>query len=160
MDGKTKRIGRERAIVLDVIRLARKVPSFPVERWFELAEVDRARQAARQRISWITLFARAYGLAGCEVAELRQAYLGWPVPRVYQSPYSVISVAVNRQTEQGARLLFGRLRFPEQRSLVEIQSRTGYLCDWRCASGLQTATAFELCAKHHPAIGMVVANAG
>ena len=121
MDGKFRRIGRSRAIVLDVVHLARRVPAFPVERWFELQELGELRRAATQRISWLTLFARAYGLAGQEIPELRQSYRGWPTPRVYQSPYSVISVAVNRQTEQGERLFFGRLRFPEQHSLAQIQ---------------------------------------
>ncbi|MEZ6137717.1 MAG: hypothetical protein R3C53_22755 [Pirellulaceae bacterium] len=120
-DGKTRRIGRERAIVLDVVRLARRVPSFPVERWFELSDVACARQFAKPRISWVSLFARAYGIAGLAVPELRQAYVGGLIPRVYQSPYSVISVAVNRQTDLGDQLFFGRLRFPEQLSLVEIQ---------------------------------------
>jgi hypothetical protein len=128
MDGKTWRIGSERALVLDVVRLASKVPSFPVERWFELAELSAARAASKTRISWISLFARAYGLAGRDVPQLRQSYIGWPVPRVYQSPYSIISVSVNRQTDKGERLLFGRLRFPEQRSLVEIQNELdGYI---------------------------------
>lgn len=122
MDGKIWRIGGQRALVLDVVSLAKKVPSFPVERWFDLGELAAERSASATRISWITLFARAYGLAGRDVPQLRQCYINWPVPRVYQSPYSVISVAVNRQTEQGERLLFGRLRFPEQRSLVEIQA--------------------------------------
>ena len=120
-DAKIQRIGKDRRLVLDVVHLARQVPAFPVERWFELQELAEARQSAPQRISWITLFARAYGLAGRDVAELRQCYLRWPIPCVYQSPYSVISVAVNRQTERGERLFFGRLRLPEERSLVEIQ---------------------------------------
>lgn len=122
MDGKTRCIGRERAIVLDVVHLARKIPSFPVERWFELQELAEARQAAAQRISWITLFARAYGLISRDFPELRQTFVSWPVARVYQSPYCVISLAVNRQTEAGERLFFGRLRFPEQRTLPEIQT--------------------------------------
>ncbi len=121
MDGKTRGVGRERAIVLDVVRLARQIPSFPVERWFELQELADARSTAPQRFSWITLFAKAYGLASRDFPELRQTFVGWPIARVYQSPYCVISLAVNRQTENGDRLFFGRLRFPDQRSLAEIQ---------------------------------------
>jgi hypothetical protein len=122
MDGKTQRIGRERSIVLDVVHLARKIPSFPVERWFELQELGEIRQAAKRRISWITLFARAYGLVSRDFPELRQTFVSWPFARVYQSPYCVISLAVNRQTESGEQLFFGRLRFPENRSLLEIQA--------------------------------------
>jgi hypothetical protein len=120
-DGRTFFIERERQVVLDVVRLARKVPTFPVERWFELAELSAARSRCSRRISWLTLFVRAYGLAGRDVPQLRQAYSSFPIPRLYQSPNSVISVAVTRQADGVERLFFGRLRSPEQKSLLEIQ---------------------------------------
>lgn len=108
-------------MVLDVIQLSRSVPAFPVERWFDVGLLAEARGAASVRISWITLFAKAYGLAAKDVPELRRAFISLPWPRFYQSPYSVISVAVNRQVENQDRLFFGRLRWPESKTLQEIQ---------------------------------------
>jgi hypothetical protein len=121
LDGNTASIGPQRAFVLDVVRLASKVPVFPVERWFEMSSLAEARRCAEQRISWIAIFSRAYALAAADVPELRRAYLGFPWPRFHQSPYSVISVAVNRNIDGRDRLFFGRLRWPESKSLLEIQ---------------------------------------
>ena len=120
-DGRTFRIERSRQVVYDIVRLARHVPAFPVERWFELAELSEARKNCSRRISWLTLFVRAYGLAGRDFPQLRQAYSSFPFGRLYQSPHSVISVAVTREIDGVERLFFGRLRSPEEKSLAAIQ---------------------------------------
>jgi hypothetical protein len=122
MDGRIQRIGASRSIVLDVIHCASKVPSFPVERRFCLREVAQLRDDVRPRISWSALFTRAYGLASREHPVLRQIYVSWPWPRIYQSPECVISIAVNRNLPAGERLFFGRLRDPDRRCLDEIQA--------------------------------------
>lgn len=123
MDGKIRSIGQDRAIVLDVVRYASKVPSFPVERSVDVRQVADLRQTAPQRVSWTTLFVRAYGLASREHAVLRQIYVVWPWPRIYQSPTCVISLAVNRSEPNGSeRLYFGRIHSPDHRSLCDIQN--------------------------------------
>jgi hypothetical protein len=121
MDGKIRRIGSTRSIVLDVIHCARRVPSFPVERKFLLGELSDLRYRVSPRISWSALFLRAYGLASREHPFLRQIFVAWPWPRIYQSPECVISVAVNRSLPTGERLFFGRLKNPDCISLVAIQ---------------------------------------
>lgn len=122
MDGKTQSIGRDRAIVLDVVRMAQSVPSFPVEREFELQELADVRANSSTRISWVALFTKAYGLASRQTPELRRLYVGFPWPRFHQSPYSVVSIAVNRQQGETERLFFGRIYWPEDKSLLDIQS--------------------------------------
>jgi pyruvate/2-oxoglutarate dehydrogenase complex dihydrolipoamide acyltransferase (E2) component len=120
-NGRTAALGSDRAIVMDVVRLARQIPAFPVERWFDVAEVAEARSAASTRISWVALFAKAYALACKDVPQLRRFYISFPWPRFFQSRYCVISVAINRTYQGSDRLFFGRLRWPEDKSLVEIQ---------------------------------------
>lgn len=123
MDGTTKSVGQDRAIVLDVVRYAAKVPSFPVERWVDISNVANLRQQSPVRVSWTALFIRAYGLASRQHAQLRQIYVPWPWPRIYQSPDCVISLAVNRTQPNGnERLYFGRVFSPDLRSLSEIQA--------------------------------------
>jgi 2-oxoacid dehydrogenases acyltransferase (catalytic domain) len=123
MDGETRTIGADRALVLDVIRQAAKVPSFPVERNIDLAKIAAFRQQSSRRISWTALFTRAYGLASRENPQLRQIYVHWPWPRIYQHPSCTISIAVNRSMCPGVeRLFFGRVHSPDERSLLEIQS--------------------------------------
>jgi hypothetical protein len=87
----------------------------------ELGEVSRARKWAQRRISWTALFTRAYGLASREIPELRQIYVSWPWPRIYQSSTCIISIAVNRTFPEGERLYFGRVHSPDLRTLELIQ---------------------------------------
>ncbi|MBX3421205.1 MAG: hypothetical protein KF752_06575 [Pirellulaceae bacterium] len=122
MDGKVVTAGARRAIVLDVIRCASKVPSFPVERSFQMFRLAEARHQCATRISWTALFARAYGLASRVHPQLRHVFVAWPWARIYQSPECVLSIAVNRQVDGGERLFFGRMRHPDQRCLTELQA--------------------------------------
>ena len=83
------------------------------------------RCAKRQtpRIAWPALFVKAYGLLAADIVELRQSYMRWPWPHVYQHEQSVGMVAVNRSTPTGERLFWGRFTAPEKQSLVEIQNQ-------------------------------------
>lgn len=121
-DGKRQRIDGSRAVVLDIIRMARKVPSFPVERWCNVADVREARENTPKRISWLTVFGKAYCLACRDVPELRRTYVGFPWPGYYQSPHCVLSIAVTRLIDGQERLFFGRLHQPESKSLLQIQA--------------------------------------
>ncbi|MFN3193693.1 MAG: hypothetical protein ACE361_24480 [Aureliella sp.] len=120
-NGKIRVLGRHRAVVLDVLDASKTVPSFPVERWFDVADLAESRSRCPVRISWVTLFAKAYALAALDHPELRRFVLTFPILRWYQSRYSVISVAVSRDSATGEQLYFGRLRWPEDRKLPEIQ---------------------------------------
>jgi hypothetical protein len=120
--GRTLSFPRNRRLVLDICAAARSVPSFPVEKTLKLGQVVAARQAASLRISWITLFLRAYGLAGIDIPELRQVYSKYPWPRLYEHPHAVASIAIHRDDPQGGkRLIWARINAPEEKSLLEIQ---------------------------------------
>ena len=114
-------IGKGRQVIFDVLWLAKKVPSFPVEATFDLGELADLRKQASPRISWLTVMARAYSLAAVEHPLLRSSFFRWPYPRLYESRYTVISCSVNRKVNGEDRLFFGRLRWPESKSLREVQ---------------------------------------
>ncbi len=122
MDGTTRAIGRQRAIVLDVVRYAAKVPSFPVERYVDVRALADLRDRSTSRVSWSALFARAYGLTSRKHSQLREIYVAWPWPRVYTSPDCILALSVNRQMPDGERLFFGRIHSPDKRSLAAIQA--------------------------------------
>lgn len=128
MDGRTFRLTSSRSLVLDVACLAQKVPTFPVERWFDLGAVARARSQASPRISWVTLFIKAYGLVSRQLPQLRTHYLKYPIPHFYQSSGSVISVSINRSCEGRDRLFWGRFHQPENLRLVDLQHQLDEYC--------------------------------
>ncbi|MFO1063311.1 MAG: hypothetical protein U0892_05520 [Pirellulales bacterium] len=129
MDGHFYRLTSRRTLVLDIAYFAEKVPAFPVERWFDMSEIAAARSAAYRRISWVTLFIKAYGLAGRQIPQLRAHYLRYPFPHFYQSPGSVISVSINRFCEGQDRLFWGRFYQPENQRLVDLQSQLDSYCE-------------------------------
>jgi hypothetical protein len=119
--GKRRPLGSERALVLDLLRLSRQVPLFPVERRIDVGCLAAARKRLAERISWAAIFVKAYALVAREMPALRRSYVAWPWPHLYEHSASVASVAVNRQDAGGDRLFWGRIVCPEKCSLVELQ---------------------------------------
>ncbi len=124
MRGKRLSFPRNRRLVLDICHAAKTVPTFPVERSFQLGDLRDARDRAGTRISWVALYTRAYGLVCQAIPELRQMYAAYPSPRLYEHPHSVASISVYRDDPNGGkRLIWGRIDNAEGTSLVEIQRR-------------------------------------
>ncbi len=127
MRGKTLSFPKNRRLVLDICHAARSIPTFPVERIFQLGDLSKARDLAGVRISWAALYTRAYGLVCQAIPELRQLFVSYPTPRLYEHPHSVASISVHRDDPNGGkRLIWGRIDNAEQMGLVEIQQRL----DW------------------------------
>ncbi len=113
--------GENRRLVGDLLSISARLPLFPIEREFDLGELAALREETSPRISWVALFVKAYGLLAADIVELRQSYMQWPWPHIFQHEQSVAMVAVNRSTLSGDRLFWGRFTAPEKMSLTEIQ---------------------------------------
>ncbi len=107
--------------MLDGLHFARHVPLFPTEKICNLAEVARLRNLATPRISWATMFVKAYALAARNHAPLRRAYIRWPWPHLVEESHSTAMVVVNRQYLGEDRICWGKLYRPESHSLVQLQ---------------------------------------
>ena len=114
-------ISINRRLVLDGLHFARRVPLYPVEKTFELAEVAELRKAAARRISWAAIFVKAYALAAQQHRPLRQAYVRWPWPHLIEEAHSTAMVVVNRQYLEEDRICWGKMMEPESRPLVQLQ---------------------------------------
>lgn len=121
------RIPPRRRLVLDFLHFAREVPLFPLERKFRLDDLVELREHARPKISWVALFMKAYGLLAADWPQLRQTFVRWPWPHLYEHPHSVAMVAVSRTGEpannQDERLFFARFTRPENQRLVDLQDK-------------------------------------
>lgn len=128
MKGKLLPFPPGRRFVLDILRAAKSVPSFPVDRWMDLAEVAEVREACRPRISWAALFVKAWGLVSAEVPQLRQSFVSYPWPYLYQHPISIASISVHRRIpgDSSDRLIWCRIRQPENFSLHGIQNEINH----------------------------------
>src|SRR4051794_26167656 len=98
---------RGRRLVCDLLHFARQVPLFPLERSCDLVGLSEARARAPRRISWSILFLKAYAMVARDHAPLRQAYLPWPWPHLYEHPASVAMLAINRGQGEPERVYWG-----------------------------------------------------
>jgi hypothetical protein len=110
-------------MVCDLLHFARQVPLCPLERSCDLWKVAEARAQAPRRIAWSILFLKAYAMVARDYAPLRQAYLRWPWPHLYEHPASVAMLAINRGKGESERLYWGRFKHPESEPLTELQAR-------------------------------------
>lgn len=117
-----------RRLVNDVVRLARSIPSIPVERHMNLQPLLTARQSLASRPSWYSVFLKAFALTARSFPELRRSYLTYPFPSLYEHPVSIASVAIERQFGDEAGVLFGRIYEPSDTLLVTIDQQ---LREWK-----------------------------
>jgi hypothetical protein len=109
-----------RRLICDLLHFARKVPTVPVQRVIDVADVAEARSQLASRPSWCAVLTKAYAVVAARVPELRRAYLPFPRPRLYEHPTSVASVAVERQYQGEPAVFFGHLRCPDQQSVTHV----------------------------------------
>ena len=118
-----RRISPDRRLVIDLCRIARSLPLYPLERDFQLGALAALRKRAGTRISWSILFMKAYALLAKEEPRLRQSYISWPWPHLYEHPENVAMLAVRRVETGCERLCWGRFVAPDRHSLIELQGQ-------------------------------------
>jgi len=99
------------------------VPICAHNRICSLGEVDALRRAVPGRISWVSLFLKAYGLMAQETPQFRQSCLPHPLASIYEHDTSVGMVAVAREFRDEPWLFWGRIISPQTQSLSDIQRR-------------------------------------
>lgn len=115
-----------RRLVCDLLHCARKVPSVPVQRLMRLAALVDARSQAAHRISWCTLFVKAYAQVARQMPELRRAFLSFPYARLYEHPFSIASIAVERDFQKEHAVFFAQLYGSENQPLVALEDHLRY----------------------------------
>jgi hypothetical protein len=118
--GRTLALSAPRRLICDLLHFAQKIPSIPVQRMMNVADLAALRDRAARRISWCAIFTKAYARAAAAVPELRRTYLPFPRPRLYEHPFSVASVAVERLYRDEHAVFFAHLRAPEDQPLRDL----------------------------------------
>ncbi len=111
-----------RRFITDLTSFAQRVPLCTLERTMQLGVLVEARRQARQAPGWCTLFTKAYAQTAARRPELRQAYIPWPWPHLYEHPINIASVAIERRIGVENAVLFAHLRAPENQSLQTIEA--------------------------------------
>jgi hypothetical protein len=127
--GFTMPLSPPRRQMCDYLHFAACVPTVPVERAMDLAQVAEARERAAPKPGWCALFTKAWGAVCARHEVLRRAYLGGPWPRLYQHPINVASIAVERLYAGEEAVFFMQINRPEEKPLAEIDRRLKWFKD-------------------------------
>lgn len=121
--GRAIRLSPARRAVIDLLRIAKTIPTVPVQREINLGALVMLRETLTERIGWCAIFTKAFALAARSMPELRRSYLKYPTARLYEHPVSVASVAVEREHQGEAGVFFARLPQPENETLANIEAQ-------------------------------------
>ena len=115
-----------RTFIGDLVHFARRIPSAPVARSFDISALAEPRGRHSARPSWSCIFMKAYALVGAQHAPLRRSLLEFPWPRLYEHPWMNCALAIERvyQGEEG--VFVGIFRAPEQQSLSQLQQAVAW----------------------------------
>jgi hypothetical protein len=116
------KVSPARRLVLELLHHARKVPSLPLAKTFDLADLAAARGEASSPPSWVAIFMRAYGLSAENHPELRRAFIRWPLPHFYEHPHSECAVLIEREHHTEQIVLGAKIRAPERLTLAAIDA--------------------------------------
>ena len=120
-NGRRIRVPASRRLSWDLLYFHKSIPLCAHDRRMNLQELSAARDACSERVSWPTLFLKAFAIVAQEVPELRQTWYRWPWAHLYQHPFSVATMTVQRQMDGEPWLFWGQIASPESKSLAEIQ---------------------------------------
>ena len=127
--GRTLPLSLARRFICDLVELARRVPTVPVQRRMNVAAVAEARCFLKPKPSWCAIFTKAYSFVAADRPEFRRAYIPFPRPHLYEHPNSIASIAIERRFGEEDAVFFARLRNPEKQSLPQIDSFLQYCKD-------------------------------
>jgi hypothetical protein len=103
--------------------LAAKAPLAGILSDIDVRPLAEIRRQIRPRLAWNVLLMKAYAQVAARHPELRQLYVGFPWPHIYQHDRNVCMLAVNREIAGEHRLLFARFESPESRPLTVLQQQ-------------------------------------
>jgi hypothetical protein len=76
---------------------------------------------------WCAIFTKAFGLMASRFPQVRRAYLPFPFAHLYEHPFSIASIAVEREYQGEHAVFWGHLRAPESQPLRDIQAHLRHL---------------------------------
>jgi hypothetical protein len=117
-----------RRLVADMMQFAVAVPCATVERRMGLSALVAARRACAPPPSWSALFVKAYALVAARTPALRTSYLKFPWPLLYEHPYSVATISVEREVAGERIVLQAHIPHPETLPLSDLDATVR---DWQ-----------------------------
>jgi hypothetical protein len=109
--------------IADMLRCCQRVPVVAAERTIRVRVAADARKAGGLAIAWNTMMVKGMALVSQRIPEMRRAYLPYPWPRLYEAPYSVASIILDREYEGEHATFMAPVLHPERLALLELQAK-------------------------------------
>jgi hypothetical protein len=116
-------LSRARRWTCDFLHFASKVPTGGGTGVVNLSEIAAARRACRPLISWTAIFIKAGALAAKKQPALRQCYMPFPWPHIYEHPRCIANMIIEREWENENAVFADLIDEPENKSLREIDNQ-------------------------------------
>ena len=111
-----------RKVVCDLLHFASKVPTVPVQRVIDIAALTGPRKDATTRISWPAVFTKAYAILCRRTPEFRRAYIEYPWARLYEHPFPIASLAIEREYLGETGVFFAYIPETDRMTLPELEA--------------------------------------
>jgi hypothetical protein len=109
--------------IADMLHFSHRVPVVAAERILRVRATVEARKKTGLAVSWGAMMVKTMALVSQRLPEMRRAYLPYPWPRLYEAPYSVASVILDREYEGEHATLMAPVLHPEWLSLIGIDAK-------------------------------------
>jgi len=113
----------------DLLHFARKVPSVPVQRRMKLGPLLKARHHCNPRPKWVMLLACGFSHLAAEMPRLRQSYMAFPRPHIYEHSESIATIAVERVYRGEEAVFFPKFYAPDKQPLATLEAHMRYFKD-------------------------------
>ncbi len=123
MKGRAIPLSPSRIVACDFLRLAKDIPTVPVQKQMDLGAVVAARASHLRRPSWSAIFIKAYGLLAAEVPELRRTYVKLWRHHLYEYPTSVAGITIERDLQGEKGVVLAKIKNPARLSIFQIHQR-------------------------------------
>ena len=127
--GTGRRLGLSlpRRQICDLLHFAQKVPSIPVQRTMRLGPLMSARRkVADPRPKWVTLVAKGFSQVAAEMPKLRQSYMSFPWPHIYEHQESIAAIAIEREYKGEEGVFFPKFHAPDKYPIETLDSYMRY----------------------------------
>lgn len=104
----------------DLTVASRSFPTVAVRKELHVPDLIQARGRLEVAPRWSVLVFRAFGIVSSRMVPLRQSFLSFPSPRIYEHPVSVGALAVHREYQGGPAVFFGLIQAPEAQNLFAL----------------------------------------
>ena len=126
--GRSVPVSDGRRLVNELMRQSRRVPLVTLRRECSIAALVEARSNGASRLSWVAIFAKAYGLVAERNVHLRRNWLSFPWGRIYEHPVSECAVLIEREWQGEETVLAAKIRAPET---MPLEALDGHLKRFR-----------------------------